>query len=198
MTEYRRNVTLMLKNKRIGFPDLAKARSVNGGKPAYGVRIILDRNDPDVAAIESAMQEVAKAQWKDAGQGVLDVCIENNRTAFSRKPYRNKEGKVYKGFEDKFSLGATSPEDKRPTYFDEYARPLEGDEVARKLYAGCYANLKVEIYPLPRADGNRISCALLGAMFASDGEAFGGGTGPATADDFTAMAKAKADAEDIL
>jgi hypothetical protein len=38
-TETRRAVTLMLKNKRLGFVDLAAPRSVNGGKPAYGVRV---------------------------------------------------------------------------------------------------------------------------------------------------------------
>jgi hypothetical protein len=35
-------------------------------------------------------------------------------------------------------------------------------------------------------------------MFANDGEPLSGGTGPATADEFSSFAKAKADAEEIL
>lgn len=198
MTEFRRNVTLMLKNKRIGFPDLAEARSINGGAPVYGLRAIIEPNDPDVAVIEAGMAEVAKAQWKDAGEDVLAMLVAKGRTAFSREPYRNKEGKVYAGFEGKFSLGANAPQDKRPTYFDEYGQPIPDNMVARKLYAGCYGNIKVELWPLVRSDGNRISCQLLGVMFADDGESFGGGSGPASAGDFAGMAKALPDAADIL
>jgi hypothetical protein len=207
-TEPRRNVQLMLKNKRIGFPDLAFARSVQGGKPYFGARLILDPEDPDVAVIEAAMKEVARWKWKDGADGVYAMCLEKGRLALDKKPYRNKEGKVYAGFEGKYSLGVSAGADKVPGLFDEYGVEYTDEprsvptkpraEAASKFYAGCYAHVKVEIYPLPRDDGNRISCGIMGALFAGDGEPLAGGTGPATADDFTGLTKAKADAEDIL
>lgn len=190
MTDYRRNVTLMLRNKRIAFTDLAKPRSINGGKPTYGTRVIIQPTDADVAALDAAMKEVACAQWKDSGPAALEMLIENNRVAFSKKPYRNSKGEIYKGFEGNYSLGCSAPEDKRPGYFDEFGQELLDEAaVGRKLYPGCYAHVKVEIYPLVRSDGNRINCALLGVMYAGPGEAFGGGSGPATASDFAGLAQ---------
>ena len=197
-TETRRAVTLMLKNKRLGFVDLAEARSVNGGKPSFGVRVILEPTDPDVALIEAAIKEVATTQWKDKADTVLGMLNEKGRVAFLKKDYRNLKGEPHKGFEGKYSLGASAPQDKQPGCFDEYAKPLDAAGIRRKLYSGCYANVKVEIYPLLREDGNRISCAILGVMFAADGEAFGGGSAPATADDFAGMAQAVAEAEDLF
>lgn len=200
--EPRRAITLMLKNKRIGFPDLAAPRSVQGGNPTYGVRIILEPNDPDVKLIEAAMEEVARWKWKDSAADVIEMCREKGRLALDKKPYRNKEGKPYAGFEGKYSLGVSAPENKAPSLFDEhgkeYGKDLPRGDAASKFYAGCYGHLKVDIYPLPRDDGNRISCGILGVMFANDGEPLSGGTGPATADDFAGMIKAKPDAEDFL
>ena len=194
----RRAVTLMLKNKRLGFADLAEPRSVNNGKPSYGARLIIEPDDADVKAIEAAIKEVATAQWKDKADAVLEGLGEKNRIAFTRKPYRNASGEIYKAFEGKFSLGVSAPETKRPTYFDEYGKPLEGSAVPAKIYAGAYVNMKVEFYPLLRDDGNRINCAVLGVMHAADGESFGGGAPVASADDFTGMAKERPNADDLL
>lgn len=197
-TEARRAVTLMLKHKRLGFTDLAEPRSINGGKPSYGARLIIEPDDADVKAIEAAIKEVAEAQWKDKAATVLDLLEEKGRIAFSKKPYRNSKGEVYKAFEGKFSLGVSAPPTKRPGYFDEYNNPIPEDKVAAKLYAGAYVHMKVEFYPLIRDDGNRINCAVLGAMFAGDGESFGGGAPVATADDFGGMAKERSNADDLL
>jgi hypothetical protein len=197
-TETRRAVTLMLKNKRLGFVDLAEPRSVNGGKPSYGARIIIEPNDPDVKLIDAAIEEVATTQWKDKAQNVLTMLTEKGRVAFLKKDYRNTKGEVHKGFEGKYSIGGSASAEKQPGCFDEYGNKLDAEGIRRKLYSGCFAHVKVEIYPLLRDDGNRINCAILGVMFAGDGEAFGGGSAPSTADDFAGLTKAQADAEDLI
>ena len=101
-----------------------------------------------------------------------------------------------------YSLGVSSPENKEPSLFNEYKQQYGKDlpraDAASKFYAGCFGHVKVEIYPLPRDDGNRIACAVLGVMFAEDGEPLSGGTGLATVDDFAGFAKAPIDAEDLL
>lgn len=203
-TETRRAVTLMLKNKRLGFVDLAEPRSVNGGKPSYGARIIIDPKDPDVKVINDAIAEVATTQWKDKAKNVVEMLTEKGRVAFLQKDYRNLKGEVHKGFEGMYSIGGSAPSDKQPGCYDNVrgsdGKPLqlEGDAIRRKLYSGCYANVKVEIYPLLRDDGNRINCAILGVQFSGDGEAFGGGSGPATADDFAEFAVDAPDADDLF
>ena len=197
-TETRRAVPLLLRNKRLGFVDLAEPRSINGGKPVYGMRIIVDPTDPDAKIIDKAIVEVATTQWKDKADAVLDMLYDKGRVAYLKKAYRNLKGEVYKGFDGMYSLGASSPQDKPPTCFDEYGKELDAAGIRRKLYSGCYAHVKVELYPLLRDDGNRISCAVLGVVFAADGEAFGGGSPMATADDFADLFKGAPDAMDLI
>jgi len=198
-TETRRAITLMLSNKRLGFVDLAEPRSVNGGKPSFGLRVIIDPKDGDVKALNEAIAEIATHQWKDKAKTQIDMLTEKNRVAFLQKEYRSaSSGDVHKGFEGMFSLGASAPSDKQPSCFDEFGKEIAQVDIRRKLYSGCYAHVKVELYPLLRDDGNRINAAVLGVMFAGDGESFGGGSGPATADDFSGFAKAVPEAEDLF
>jgi hypothetical protein len=197
-TETRRSVTLMLKNKRIGFVNLAEPRSVNGGKPSYSVRVIIDPKDADVKALDAAITEVATTQWKDKAKTQIDMLTEKSRIAFTKKEYRSAStGEVFKGFENTFSLNASAPADKQPKCFDEFGNELDSDGIRRKLYSGCFAHVKVEVYPLLRDDGNRINCAVLGVMFAAEGESFGGGS-VTTADDFAGLTKNAPEAEDLF
>jgi hypothetical protein len=203
-TETRRAVTLMLKNKRLGFVNLAEPRSVgkdkngNPSRPSYGLRVIIDPKDPDVKAIRDAIKEVATTQWKDKAQFQLDNLTAKDRVAFIEREYRSAStGEVHKGFEGSFSLNASAAENKQPKCFDEFGQELDSDGIKRKLYSGAYGHVKVELYPLLREDGNRINCGVLGVMFAGDGEAFGGGT-VTTANDFAGLTKASIDAEDLL
>ena len=57
---------------------------------------------------------------------------------------------------------------------------------------------KVEFWAQDNNYGRRINCTLLGVMYAGEGERFGGGSAPASADDFGAFAKGPADASDVL
>jgi hypothetical protein len=196
--ETRRAVTLMLKNKRLGFVNLAEPRAVNGGKPSYGLRVIIDPKDADVKAIKDAIVEVATTQWKDKAKTQLEMLTDKGRVALLEREYRSAStGEVHKGFEGSFSLNASAAENKQPKCYDEFGKELDNAGIERKLYSGCYAHVKVELYPLLREDGNRINCGVLGVMFAKDGETFGGGT-VTTADDFAGLTAAKPDADDLL
>ena len=203
-TETRRAVTLMLKNKRLGFVNLAEPRSVgkdkngNPSKPSYGLRVIMDPKDPDVQAIRDAINEVAVTQWKDKAKFQLDNLTAKDRVAFIEREYRSAStGEVHKGFEGSFSLNASAAENKQPKCFDEFGVALDNEGIKRRLYSGAYGHVKVELYPLIREDGNRINCGVMGVMFAGDGEAFGGGT-VTTADDFAGLTKAAPEAEDLF
>ena len=193
---------LFLKNVPIAFPALAEAQAIGDGEPAFGGRFVIDPKRTDlVKELDAAMAAEAKAKWKDDGEAVLAMLIDEGKVCFERKPYRSKKtGKVYAGFEDKYNLGARTPANKpKPTVFDEYGNELKTKaEIEQKVYSGCEVTAKVEIWAQDNSYGRRINCSLLGVMYAGEGERFGGGSAPASADDFGSFAKAKADAEGVL
>ena len=186
---------LMLKNKRLAFPALAKPQAIGDGDPAYGARLIIDPDDKDVKALDAAMLEVATRQWKDKGADILAMLVEDKKVCFSKLPYKStKTGKVYDGFEGKYSLGTRNPKT-RPTAVDAYGTEITDlGQIDRILYAGCKVHAQVEIWAQDNQFGRRINCSLLGVMFAGEGPAFGGGSAPATADDFAEYAQKPEDA----
>lgn len=194
----------MLKNKRLAFVNLAEPRSVSGGNPSYGVRVLLDPKDPDVKVIEDAMLEVATTKWKDKGKAQLESLILKDKVALMKREYRSATtGEVFKGFEGMYSLNASSGQAKPPSCFDnvldESGKPvkLDADGIRRKLYSGCYGHVKVEIYPYDKDNIIRINCGLMGVMFAGDGEPFINDKTDVGAD-FKQFASAAPDASDLF
>lgn len=181
---------IMLENKRHAFPALGRPAAIGDGEPAYGTRLIIDPNDPDVERIEKAMLEAATLRWKEDAKAVLDMLKEDKKVCFERAPYRNKKtGKVYDGFEGKFNLGTRNPKN-RPTAVDLTGKKIEdASEIERIIYSGCFVNAKVEFWAQDNQWGRRLNCSLLGIMFADHGASFGGGAAPADADDFAKYAK---------
>jgi len=186
---------LRLKNQIIGFPALDTPQAIGDGDPAYGGRFVIDPNDTaTVKLLDDAMKEVAKAKWKEDGDSVLAMLIDDKKVAFEHRPYiQKKTGKTYGGFEGKFNLGTRTPINKpRPSVFNKAGEALIADgkllstpaEVARLIYSGCRVHAKVEFWAQDNQFGRRINCTLLGVQFAGDGERFGGGSAPASADDF--------------
>lgn len=190
---------VMLKGVTCRFPALAEPQAIGEGDPAYGAKFPIDPSGPLVAEIEAAMFEAATQKWKDDGKAVLAMLTENKKVCFERRPYLSKKGEAYSGFENMFTLGARTPINKaRPSVFNKYGEPLIADgqfiggktrsDVERLIYDGCIVNAKVEIWAQDNSFGRRVNCSLLGVMFAAEGQHFGGGSGPASADDFAAMA----------
>jgi hypothetical protein len=184
------------------FPALAEAQAIGDGEAAYGARFVVDpKNAEHVAQLEAAMKDVAKAKWKDDAEAVLAMLTEEGKVAFEKKPYRSKKtGKIYEGFEGKYNLGArTSVNKPKPTCFDEYGKELATKpQIEQKLHSGCLVHAKVEMWAQDNSYGRRINCSLLGVMYAGEGDRFGGGSGPASKDDFADMTKATADPEGLI
>lgn len=190
---------MMLKNKRIAFPAIARPQSLGEGEPAYGGKLIIDPKDADVKRIDQAIREAAETKWKEDAEDVLAMLYEDKRVCFDKSPYRSKKtGKPYAGFEGMFNLGTRNAKT-QPSVFDIYGDPVtDPNKIEALIYSGCYVHASVEFWAQDNTFGRRINCSLLGVMFAGDGESFGGGSAPATAEDFSNLARAKADADDIL
>lgn len=191
---------LMLKNVVMAFPNIAEPQAFGKGEPAYGAKFPIVPNSEQQKLIEDAMLEVAKEEWGDKGPTILAGLVEDGAVAFTKKVYKNKTtGEIYQGFEGKHYL-ATRNAKTQPTVFDQYGEQISGKgDIERKAFSGAVVNASIEIWAQDSKDwGRRVNCSLRGIMLTGEGENFGGGSSPASADEFASLAKAKADAEDIL
>lgn len=168
---------------RLAFADtIFEKKGIAGdssSKPRYGCTIILPPGDPQVAEIEAIELELCKEhQWKSKEKGV-DVhkqLVKKDRVALRDGDDKQK----YEGFAGNRYISPSS--DTRPTAVDRDRSPLTKED--GKLYSGCYANAKVEIWTQDNQWGQRVNATLLGVQFVKDGDAFGAGSPPANPDDF--------------
>lgn len=184
---------LRLKNVRIAFPALDEPTAMGEGDPAYQAKFIIEPGSDNVKLLDDAMRAVAKDKWKEKGDSVFEALKEDKKLCFVHSPYKNKKtGEPYAGFEGKFSLSTRNSN--KPTVFDKYGKEVKDPrDIKALIYSGCFVHAKVNVWAQDNQYGRRINASIDGAMFAKDGEAFGGST-PATADDFKDLAADEASA----
>jgi hypothetical protein len=175
---------ILIKNVRLAFPAIFKPEAIGDGEPAYSARFIIEPNSEVAQQIDDAIVAVAKEKWKDDWKTVLDGIIEDKLCCFEKRDYVNKKTrKVYDGFKGKWHIGARSPADKpRPTTFS--ADKEEVGPSVGLIYPGAFVDGSLEIWAQDNQFGRRINAQLRGVRFRAHGESFGGGSGPADADDF--------------
>ena len=190
---------IMLKNVVLAFPALAEPQSFGEGEPAYGAKFPIKPNSEQQKALEAAILAEAIEAWKDKADSVLKMLEEDGKVAFTKKVYRSKKtGEAYQGFDGAHYLSTRNAKT-QPTVFNQYGEELSGkSDIEAKAFSGALVNASVEIWAQDNKWGRRINCSLRGVMLTGEGENFGGGSAPASADEFAGLAKAKADAEDIL
>ena len=189
----------MLKNIVMAFPALAEPQSFGESEPAYGAKFPIALNGEHQKAIEAAMLAEAKEQWKDKADSVLEMLIDDGKVAFVKKVYRSKKtGEPYAGFEGTHYLSARNAKN-QPSVYNQYGEELSSkSDIERQAFSGAIVNASIEIWAQDNKWGRRLNCSLRGVMLTGEGQNFGGGSTPASADEFAGLAKAKADAEDVL
>ena len=189
----------MLNNVVLAFPALAEPLSFGEGEPAYGAKFPIKPNSEQQKALEAAILAEATEAWKDKADSVLKMLEEDGKVAFTKKVYRSKKtGEAYQGFDGAHYLSTRNAKT-QPTVFNQYGEELSGkSDIEAKAFSGALVNASVEIWAQDNKWGRRINCSLRGVMLTGEGENFGGGSAPASADEFAGLAKAKADVEDIL
>lgn len=193
-------IKVLIKDVMLGFPALAEPQSLGDGEPAYGVKLPITPGSANEKLIEDAIREEAKAVWKDKADSILEMLREDGKLCFIKKEYRSKStGEVYEGFQKSHYLGTRNAK-VQPSIFNQYGEAIEkkGD-IERQAYSGAIASgVSVEIWAQDNKWGKRVNCTLLGVMLSGEGTSIGGGSPPASADDFAALAKAKSDADSVL
>jgi len=190
---------IMLKGITMAFPALAEPQSFGEGEPAYGAKFPIVPNSEHQKLIEQAIMAEAKEAWKDKADSVLAMLIEDGKVAFTKKVYRSKKtGEAYQGFEGAHYLSTRNAKT-QPTVFNQYGEPLSSKgDIERQAFSGAVVNASVEVWAQDNKWGRRINCTLRGVMLTGEGQNFGGSAAPASADEFAELAKAKAEAEDLL
>lgn len=174
-----------LNNVRLSFPSLFEAKTVNGeGKAAFSAVFLLDPKDPQVKAVNAAIEAVARDKWGVKAEATLKTLRAADKTCLHSGDLKAN----YAGFEGMLYISARNT--LRPLVIDVNKAPLTQED--GKPYAGCYVNASIELYAQDNNYGKRVNATLAGVQFYRDGEHFGGGT-IADADDFEDMT-----AEDLV
>lgn len=191
---------VMLKNVVMAFPAIAQAQSYGDGDPAYGAKFPIEPNSENHKLIEQAMLGEATEQWKEKGEAILAMLAEDKKLCFSKTVYRSKKtGEPYEGFAGTHYLSARNATN-QPTVIDQYGKEVTDKKAIERLaFSGAIVHASVEIWAQDNKWGRRINCSLRGIMLTGEGKNFGGGSAPASADEFAEFAKdAAEDAADLV
>lgn len=190
---------IKLKNIQIAFPALAEPQAFGDGEPAYGGKFPIEKESAHQKLIEETMLAVAKDQWQKDGEKVLALLVEDGKTCFVKKEYKNKKtGEPYDGFAGTFYLSTRNAK-VQPTIIDRFGKKVENkNDIERLIYSGCLTHISVDIWAQDNKWGRRINATLRGVMYAGEGTRFGGSAPPASADEFADLADDPEAAEDLV
>ena len=189
-------IKLNLKNVRIGWVNVfekAQDTTAPDGKPIKGkfqLTAYLDKDDPQINQLDATVLEVltegmksAKAaeKWMDRNYGFgnhADKCAFRDLAERDKQIEGLEEGLYFKATSQKRPVIMTSTGERQI----ERGLTVDGDDIeGKEVYAGCYANISVEIYWYDAFKTLLVN--LLGVRFREDGDAFGGAGETATDDD---------------
>lgn len=186
---------LNLKRVRIGWVNVfekAPDQTIDGQlkKGKYQLTAYLDKDDPQISKLDATVLEVlteglksAKAaeKWMDKNYGFgnhADKCAIRDLAERDKPIEGLEEGLYFKATSQKRPVIMTSAGERQT----ERGLTIDGDDIeGKEVYAGCYANISVEIYWYDQYKSLLVN--LLGVRFREDGEAFGGAGETATDDD---------------
>jgi len=191
---------IIIKDVMIAFPALAEPQSLGDGEPAFGAKFPIEPNSDNQKLIEDAIRAEAEAKWKDKASSVLSMLEEDGKLCFSKKPYRSKKtGEVYEGFENRYYLSARNTKT-QPSVFNAYGEQLTNkSDIERQAFSGAIAKgVSLEIWAQDNKWGRRVNCTLRGIMLSGEGRNIGGGSAPASADEFAELVQSKPEAEDFV
>lgn len=181
---------IYLSNVRLSFPQIVEPRAVGdapGAVKKYSADFIMA---PDHAGYQQFMAEYAKlagAKWAEHAQNVMQLIHSDRKLrcyGSGAEKIDKKTFKPYKGYEGMVYISANSERQPQMVQTDgkavDSADTMACQALARKLYAGCYANVAVRPWLQENKHGRGIRCDFIAIQFAADGEAFGEGATDAT------------------
>ena len=175
---------------RLSFPHLVtpqeQANEQTGVKRiSYNGELIMPQDNPGFQQFMAKYGELALNAWKENAAAVMQMILQDRKSrCFGRgeekinkktfTPYDGYPGMVY------VTVGRDTP----PQMIQDNGQPIDPNnsmayqQLARKMYGGCYVNAAVKPWIQQNKHGNGIRCDLVALQFCKDGEAFGDGGAP--------------------
>jgi len=146
---------------RLSFPSLFRTAQFGGedtGK--YEATFILDKSEHS-AVIEEIKAEIARLQKEElkAKLPAEKICLKDGDDTMRPE------------MEGAYTIKASTK--KRPLVIDRSKSPITEDD--NVIYAGCYVNAIISLWPQNNQFGKRVNAQLDGVQFVRDGEPFGDG-----------------------
>lgn len=191
-------IKVNLKQVRIGWVNVfekAPDTTAPDGKLIKGkfqLTAYLDKDDPQINKLNVTVLEVLTEGMKSAKAAekwmVKNYGFGNHADKCAIRDLEERD-KPIEGLEEGIYFKATSQ--KRPVIMTsigerqtERGLTVDGDDIeGKEVYAGCYANISVEIYWYDQYKTLLVN--LLGVRFREDGQAFGGAGETANDDDLS-------------
>lgn len=190
-------IKLNLKNVRVGWLNVfekAPDQTIDGQlkKGKFQLTAYLDKDDPQLNKLDATVLEVlteglksprAAEKWMDKNYGFgnhADKCAVRDLAERDKPIEGLEEGIYFKATSQKRPVIMTSLGERQT----ERGLTVDGDDIeGKEVYAGCYANISVEIYWYDQYKTLLVN--LLGVRFREDGAAFGGAGETANDDDLS-------------
>lgn len=175
-----------LTNVRLSFPDLFEAKQFDGQGPfKYRASFLFEPNSENHKKLLAAQEAVLKEAFKDKWQAVLKNSNDDSKLRF----IGNGDNKTYDGYAGMLFVSATRDQTKgRPAVYDKNPGSKESPNLLAatdgKIYAGCYVNAIINLWPQDNKYGKTVRASLLSVQLHADGDAFVPGSAVASADEF--------------
>lgn len=178
---------IYLSKVRLSFPHIIEPQKhvneVTGAtRIAYNADFIMPQDHPGFREFMQKVNELAMAQWKEHTATVLQM-IQNDRRqrcyGIGDEKVNKKTFTPYDGYQGHLFVAASS--DRPPQMIQDNGQPVDPantmgyQQLARKMYGGCYVNAAVKPWMQQNKHGNGVRCDLIALQFHSDAPAFGEG-----------------------
>ena len=170
-----------VKNARLSYPHLFKPADYQGdGNFSYSAKCLVKKGSETDKTINEAITAAAQEAWpKDWQKRITQLramgAMKNCYTDGDLSGKDENAGMMVLSAKRRLDQGA-------PSVIDKDTSPLT--EASGRPYAGCFADVSVEIYCQNAPGKEGIRCALRWVQFRADGQAFSGGSAQVSPDEF--------------
>jgi hypothetical protein len=188
---------VIVKNARLSFNDLFKAKATQDGAPKYSATLIcLDGSDKDgnkttisytnsdgkkmsvpFAKMDDLCNHVLKEKFGKVPAKAANWAFNKADGSTHREEYVNDDGEFWAGFDaETYYISAGKKEESckggKMTVLDQQKQPIEAN--SGLIFSGCYVNAVIDIYAYDSDKGGKgVTASLEGIQLKKKGEALG-------------------------
>lgn len=157
-----------LKNVRLSFPNLFKAKAYKeGDDPKYNATFILDTkvNALEIKQVQAGIDKIIADEFKGNAKVLKGVCLRDGEERI------DEEGSFKDGYGPGTMFVTTSNPNRPQVVNRNPSIPVTAEDGT--VYAGCYVNAIISLWAQSNTFGKRVNANLLAVQFVKEGDPFG-------------------------